>query len=843
MGFIGESPNACVLKHPACTRLLLLCALFCAWVHVLAQTPEGRCVVLGKVVDATTNAPLPFASVVLQGQTSGTATDFEGAYRLDGVPSGVHNVVVSFLGYTTETVYEIETTPSRPAVVNVALTEAAIAVDAAEVVAESRATVEEAPLSVRSIGTNEIKRNPGGGRDISRALRSLPGVAAIPSLRNDIVIRGGAPNENRFYLDGIEIPNINHFATQGASGGPVGMINVDLVEGVDFYAGAFPAARGNALSSVMEFRFKDPRTDQWTANAVVGTSDLGVTVEGPTGEHSSLIASVRRSYLQLLFEAIGLPFLPIYNDYQYKWTWRPDDRNAVTVLGLGALDDFELNLGLASDTTANDYLNQVAILDVLPISEQWNYMQGVKWDRYMDDGKWTFVLSRNMLNNSAFKHEDNDVDKRKTIDYVSQEIENKFRAERFRSLPRGWKVSGGVGAEYAKYNNSTRNAVFVPEVGNVDVAFGSDFKMAKYGAFLQASKPLLANRFTLSAGVRVDGAVLLDASDELTMPEGTPLANPLDQFSPRVSASWSFALGWTWNANAGIYHQLPAYTILGYAGLDSDNISTLLNWSDGLTYTTNRQLVMGIRKEIASRNAAVSVEGFYKGYTGSPASANTGIALANLGADFGVVGNEAVTFDAEGRAYGMEVLLQQRLYKGYYGLLAYTLVRSEYINPGEAFAMQSWVPSSWDNRHIVSFTGGKKWDSGWEVGARVLFSGGLPYTPVDEAQSLLIQNWERFNAAIPDYANLNAQRNGAFHQVDIRIDRKWFFDNWSLDVFADIQNVTAATPPQPKQLDVVRDPATGRPIPSTGNLGSYDPRYISTATGAVLPGLGIIVEL
>ena len=147
------------------------------------------------------------------------------------------------------------------------------------------------------------------------------------------MIRGGAPNENRFYLDGIEIPNINHFATQGASGGPVGMINVDLVEGVDFYAGAFPAARGNALSSVMEFRFKDPRSDQWTANAVLGTSDLGVTVEGPTGENSSLIASFRRSYLQLLFEVIGLPFLPIYNDYQYKWTWRPDDRNAVTVAG------------------------------------------------------------------------------------------------------------------------------------------------------------------------------------------------------------------------------------------------------------------------------------------------------------------------------------------------------------------------------------------------------------------------------------------------------------------------------------------------------------------------------
>jgi hypothetical protein len=183
----------------------------------------------------------------------------------------------------------------------------------------------------------------------------------------------------------------------------------------------------------MEFRFKDPRRDQWTANAVLGTSDVGLTLEGPTGENSSLIMSVRRSYLQLLFEVIGLPFLPIYNDYQYKWTWRPDDKNAITVLGLGALDDFELNTELAKDTAAEDYLSRVAILDVLPISEQWNYMQGLKWDRYKEDGKWTFVLSRNMLNNAAFKHVDNDTDLPKTLDYVSQEIENKFRAERFRS--------------------------------------------------------------------------------------------------------------------------------------------------------------------------------------------------------------------------------------------------------------------------------------------------------------------------------------------------------------------------------------------------------------------------
>ena len=344
--------------------VLALCAGAAA-----AQTGSIR----GRVTDEATNEPIAFATVVLQDSRLGTVTDLEGAFVLEGVPAGLRNVTVSFIGYSTRTVFEIEVTPARPAVVNVALKAVAVEIGAAEVTETRRATQAEAPLSVRSIGTNEIKRNPGGGRDISRAIRTLPGVAAIPSFRNDIVIRGGAPNENRFYIDGIEIPNINHFATQGASGGPVGMINVDLVENVDFYAGAFPAARGNALSSVMEFGFKEARRDEWTANLVVGTSDLGLTLEGPTGERSSLIASVRRSYLQLVFEALGLPFLPIYNDYQYKWTWRPDDRNVVTVLGLGALDDFELNLDLAADTAADDYLERVAILGFLDVQTQWNY--------------------------------------------------------------------------------------------------------------------------------------------------------------------------------------------------------------------------------------------------------------------------------------------------------------------------------------------------------------------------------------------------------------------------------------------------------------------------------------
>lgn len=802
------------------TKLLLFAACFMCFLNDVAAQSEG--IIRGRINDQQTNEPIPFANVVLQGSAVGTTTDFDGNFELTNVPPGLRNIQVSFVGYEPKTVFEIEVTPARPAVVNVVMKPSAVEIEEAEVVGSRRPNVAEAPLSVRSLGTNEIKRNPGGGRDISRALRTLPGVAAIPSFRNDIVVRGGAPNENRFYIDGIEIPNINHFATQGASGGPVGMINVDLVENIDFYAGAFPAARGNALSSVMEFSFKEARTDEWTANMVVGTSDLGLTLEGPTGENSSLIFSMRRSYLQFVFKALGLPFLPIYNDYQFKWTARPDDKNAITVIGLGALDDFELNLAIADDTSATNYLDQVAILGFLDVQKQWNYSQGVKWDRFMDNGKWTMVASRNMLNNRAFKHLDNDDSAPLIRDYLSQEIENKFRVERKVFADSGWEGMFGGGYEYVKYNNSTAEQRFNPSEGVLEpVEFQTDLKAHKYAAFATANKRFMDERLTLSTGFRLDGSSL-----------ATGLQNPLEQFSPRFSLSYAFAPGWTLNANTGRYFQLPAYTILGF-----EEGGMRVNAGESARYLANTQAVAGVRWEGGKRNIVASIEGFWKEYDGAPVSQLQGVPLANLGADFGVVGNEAVTFDGQGRSYGAEVLLQQRLYNGLYGLLAYTYVRSEYATPSGDF-----TPSSWDNRHILSVTGGKKFEGGWEVGSRLLFSGGLPFTPVD-LESLSTESWDFYGRPLLDYSLLNTERNKSFHQLDIRIDKKWFFKKWSLDVFLEVQNATGAAVPQPAFLDVVRNPLTGQPIPSLDQPGYYDARELDPSSGAVLPALGMIIEL
>lgn len=800
------------------TRVLLL-ALSCAAFSTAVQAQKAA--VRGVVTDEVTGEPLPFVSVVLQGETEGTSTDFEGAFELGDLVPGVVNLSFSSIGYKTATRLEVELTPSRAAFLTVTLEPLTIAVEAAEVVAFTARGEEEAPVSLRRIGTNEIKRNPGGGRDISKAIRSLPGVAAIPSFRNDVVIRGGAPNENRFYIDGIEIPNINHFATQGASGGPVGMINVDLVEQVEFYSGAFPATRGNALSSVMEFGFKTARTDEWTSNAVVGTSDLGLTFEGPTGPNSSLILSARRSYLQFLFELIGLPFLPVYNDFQFKWVHQSSPDERLTVLGIGAYDDFQLNLSAAEDTAAEDYLDQVAILDALQVNRQWNYALGVKYDKFTENGRWSWIASRNMLSNRAFKHVDNDDALPLTLDYRSQEMENKFRVERRQYGKGGAKLTWGAQYEFAKFNNRTfSQRYFFLQDTLVEVDFESAFDVHKYGAFLQASKPFADGRVTLSGGVRMDGN---EVNEEMS--------NPLSQLSPRLAMRWSFSPRWSFNANLGRYYQLPSYLVLGYV---EDGIRVN---REAARYTLCDQAVAGLKFDWNERNTTFGMEGFVKRYRGTPVSRSSGIALANLGADFGVVGNEAVQFDGEGRSYGLEFLAQRRLYKGVYGLLAYTMVRSEYEYQGE------FAPSAWDSRHIVSLTGGAKLKRDWEIGVRWLYSGGLPFTPYDEDVSMDREYWDSQGVPQLDYASLNALRNNAFSQLDMRIDKKWFFENWSLDVFMDIQNLFSQVPDSPPALDVVRDPLSGVPVPNPNDPSRYQPRYINADAGTVVPAIGLIVEL
>ena len=782
--------------------LLLICSLLS-----LGLPAQSNGVIKGRLFNALSNEPLGFGTIRLQETNYGTFTDSSGNFEIRNLPPGLYNVEARYTGYEPEIVYEVQVTNSKPYVLEIPMTEGQNQADSVDIVASPFKLVEEAPLSLRTIGSSEIQRNPGGNRDISRVIQSLPGVASTVSFRNDILIRGGAPNENRFYIDGIETPNINHFATQGASGGPVGLINVDFIGEVDFYSGAFPANRGNALSSVFEFTQRPARDDRLGFTATVGSSDLALTLEGPTGENSSFLFSVRRSYLQLLFRVLGLPFLPTYNDYQYKHKFRFGQRHELNIVSLGALDDFALNL----EADSTDF--QKYTLNNLPVQTQWNYTVGASYKYFADQGFLQVVASRNMINFNAFKYEGNDeANGELRQDYNSQESENKFRVE-YTGRQNGWKYNAGVNYEYVRF--SVDSYLKLPfQV----IDFESLLNLNRYGAFAQLSKRLFDSRLILSAGLRVDGTDFAESTQ-----------NPLDQFSPRFSASFGLTPELTLNFNTGVYYQLPSYTVLGYRDTDTRELV-----NTDITYIESRHLVGGLAYT-TSQNAKISIEGYYKRYYNYPFLLRDSVSLANLGGDFGAIGNEPAVPTSEGRSYGLELLIQQRLFRGFYGIVAYTLGWSEFTD-----AQGNFVPSAWDQRHIVALTAGKKFGKDWEIGLKWRFTSGAPFTPADTAFSTLIPVWDARGVAVPDYERLNSQRIQPFHQLDLRIDKKWFFDAWSLNVFFDVQNAYALAIPGPPILDVVRDDQE-QPLINPSDPSRYQFRYLENDIGILQPTLGIVV--
>ena len=413
--------------------------------------------VYGSVKNALNNEPIPFANVIIDGTSKGATSDIDGNFELFEIEPGTYNFKCSYIGFNTDLKAEIQLTPNKNLRLDFALTENAQIIDEVQVTANTFNKTKESPTSLRTINASEILRSPGGNRDISKVIANLPGVSSSPSFRNDIVIRGGAPNENRFFLDGVEIPNINHFATQGSSGGPVGILNVNFIREVDFYSGAFPANRGNALSSVMELKQINGSDEDFSASFMVGSSDAGLTINTPLSQKSSLLLSARRSYLQFLFKALQLPFLPTYNDIQLKYTFKPNSKNQFNVIGLAAIDNFTLN------PEANDGIDDPQklaqneyTLNNLPVNEQWNYTLGGTWKRFFDNSNLFVVMSRSHLNNTPVKYKDYaDLSSPKIIDYESQEIENKSRIE-YNFRENNIKFNVGLNLEDASYLNSTQ---------------------------------------------------------------------------------------------------------------------------------------------------------------------------------------------------------------------------------------------------------------------------------------------------------------------------------------------------------------------------------------------------
>lgn len=781
---------------------ILLCCL--CW-NVFAAEYQIK----GVVIDKSTRQPLEFVNVLVVGLGIGASTDANGNFLITQVPPGIYRLQASFLGYKTELTPEYRVNHVTP-YVQIEMEEENASLNEVVVTASPFQKVPESPVSLRVIGLQEIEKAPGANRDISKVVQNYPGVAFSPiGYRNDLIVRGGGPSENRFYLDGVEIPNINHFSTQGASGGPVGLIDADLIRSVKFYSGAFPADKGNALSSVLDFSLRDGDMERNSLKATLGASEVSLSSNGHIGNKTSYLVSVRQSYLQALFKILGLPFLPAYTDASFKIKTRFDSHNELTLLGLGGIDRMKLNLGIEGEDA--EYM-----LSYLPEINQETYTVGGVYRHYSQRHVQSIVLSQSYLNNRNVKYRDNDESSEEnlTLRLGSIEQETKLRMENTSSWS-VWKVKAGFDLNYSRYKSNEYRKVFANALREYD--YHTDLSLWRWGMFASVDYAAPDKSFTASMGVRTDGNNYSDKMKELWR-----------QLSPRLSVSYRLIEGLTLSGHVGLYYQLPSYTALGFKGEEGEYVNRHLDYisvsqeSLGLSWTPNE-------------NMELSVEGFYKLYGHMPFSLSDQIPLSCKGNDYGTIGNEALSSEAKGRSYGVELMFKWLLTQKLNLSSSLTIFKSEFKDGEQG----SYVPSAWDNRFILNMSGTYNFPKHWSLGAKVSCIGGSPYTPYDVEKSSLVEAWNVQGRAYYDYSRYNQERLPVFGQLDVRVDKTFYLKKCMLGFYLDIQNITASKLRQPDALM-----STGQIENPSAPLSEqrYVMKSIRQESGTLLPTLGITFE-
>jgi hypothetical protein len=809
-------------------RYLVRIVVLVLSVKGLAQTSSGT--IRGNVKDKNTQETLIGATVYLEGTQLGVTTDLEGNYKLSNIPVGSYALKATLVGYKPATKFNVNVTSGNEQNINFELESDLRNLKEVQITFDKNRSASAVdmvtPLSVQTLTTEEIRSNPGGNFDISKVVQVLPGVAgsASGSFRNDIIIRGGAPNENVYYLDGIEIPVLNHFQTQGSSGGPAGILNVSFIEDVKLSSSAFDARFDNALASVFQFKQRQGNQERLSGNIRTSSTEVAATFEGPINKKTNFLVSGRRSYLQLLFKLIDLPIRPNYWDFQYKVTHKINDKTTLTALGVGAIDNFSLVVPRESTPES------VYIINSTPSINQWNYTVGFALKRLINNGFINLTASRNMFNNNIdrFENKQEGDESKRILKIRSQEIENKFRFD-VNTFKNGWKLSYGVMAQYVKFNNDLYNRLrkgqilsnggVIPELS---VQYNSAIEFFKFGAFGQLSKRFFNEKLLISAGLRTDMNTFT-----------TTGMNPGKTLSPRLSASYNFAPKWNLNASFGTYYKIPTYTVLGYR----DSLNNTVN--NTARYIRSTHYVTGI-EYLPKEDLRFTLEGFYKKYSNYPVSVRNGISLANEGGGFDVLGNEQVTSNGNGETYGFEFYVQQKLVKKFFAVFSYTFVRSRFSgNNGQL------ISSAWDYSHLFSALLGRKFKRGWEIGMKYRFSGGAPYTPFDMAASQL--NFATTGNGVLDFNQLNTARLINFNQFDFRIDKKFYFKRSTLDLYLDVTNLLGFANPQLPSYAFKRnadnsgfETTDGQDLKQDGSNGI--PVILQDQSALTTPAIGFIFE-
>ncbi len=696
--------------------------------------------ITGHVFDAATREPLIGANIQVVGTVLGAVSRPDGAFTIDRVPEGTWALRVTMVGYKAIIEADLVVNSVKPLDIKFGLNQTVLQGSSVTVKPNYFEAVSDKPLSVQTQTYAELRRLPGGLEDVVRAISILPGVAQAQNGRNDLIVRGGAPSENLYVVDGIEVPNINHFGTQGATGGPLSFVNLDYVASTTFSTGGFGVRYGDRLSSVTAIELKEGREDRWGGKATVSASQFGLNLEGPLNEKGTLVFSARRSYLDFIFKAAGFAFVPEYWDFLIKSEYQLSPRDQLSFTALSAIDDVKL----FNDTAEKRYDNSRVIA-----SDQYQAVAGLTWRRLYRSGYSTVTLSNNRYRYDLVQ---SDTLKNPIFKNNSLERETLLTANLVWKPAKQTETTIGVQARAVLFDSEVKlPLIATPYGGALEADALLDTTAVKAAAWLQLVQKI--GPFSLTAGGRLDYFNLID--------QGTA-------FSPRLTVEYAWTALTKFSVSAGRYHQAPAYIWLV---ADPQNRTLRQMQVD--------QYILGVQ-QILKDDVKLNLEGYYKEYSRYPASLlQPWLVMANTGAGFGgsedgfaSFGLEPLASRGSGWARGLELFLQKRMAEvPHYALLSISYNESKFRGLDGVLR-----PSSFDQRWIINFGGGYIPNNRWEFSAKFRLATGRPYTPFDANYNKLAELY-------------NTRRIGVNHSLDLRVDRRWSAGKMYLITYVDVQNV------------------------------------------------------
>ncbi len=721
-------------------KIMILIVILLSAVCFLKGQMNGS--ITGRVSESDTKRLLDNVQVFIPELHRGANTNDVGGYFLADIAPGVYTVNFQRIGYQGQIRTDIVVQPNKTSFLNIELKRLIVSIEGVTVRDDALFETDDADGSnVVSFSKEEIRRAPGSAGDVSRIIMSLPGVAKVNDQSNNLIVRGGNPFENTFYIDGIEVPNINHFPHQGGSGGPIGLLNIDLINDVSFYTGGFSAIYGDKLSSIMDISLREGNRLNFAGQVEFSMVGIGGVVEGPLpADKGSWLLSVRRSYLDYIidwFDA-GTSVAPIYNDVQLKTSYDINTRHKVSLIGIWADDHNSPDRDNAIENQMSHYGNQDLYQGTLGLS-------------------WRAIISNRTFTRTAFSYtgmrfEENwyEISTQKYgVRNESFEQNWNFRNTTQTQVNDYYSLQYGLDFKYIKHNYNNLYGESTNFSGDLIPEFVLEDKLSavKSGIFVSNSINILP-RLTVNLGIRTD---FFDYNENFTI-------------SPRMSANYTLNNKTTIRGALGVFHQNLPLLLL------SQN-------PDNRKMNDPRAIhgLIGIDR-LVGEDTKVTVELYEKRYDRFPLDKTQAALFVIDGEMFEHYGS--LTDKGKALSRGIEFIMQKKLLDKIYGLASATYFRSQYQGLDGI-----WKNRGYDNIFSVSIEGGYKPNHLRDFSIRWIYAGGVPYTPFD------IELSKQLNRAVYDADRINEERYPDYHSLNIRYDQRVFFHKTALTFYLSIWNV------------------------------------------------------